>query len=384
VSERLAGLIVPRALCVGFVLAFAACSAAGWLASSRNPYQHFVRFHQFLSAESLYHPTVSQLRALVTAAAPPGRIAVVVGGTSVMNGVGQDAEQLWTRRLEDRLGEPFRVLNLAFRAGLYNEGGALAAESLVKAGRPVILVADLWAGGSTALLGHFYAYMLWDAYYKDLLMDYRARERRWDEVARGLDPAARRRLQELRLAARLDSFLRFNDLWTTLGYRHVFTAWASLARGAPFRARRTFPDPESGNVPRAEPYPAAGQDFAMEQLRTAIAGPRRVAWRQAVRRDLEAALPPAVRERTLIVVAQPSPHYVDQLTRDERARLAGLVRQSIAVLEEAGYEAMEEGDGLTAADFADRIHLAPAGGVKLADRLAPRVRAMAERLGYVR
>ena len=66
-SERLAGLIVPRALCVGFVLAFAACSAAGWLASSRNPYQHFVRFHQFLSAESLYHPTVSQLRALVTA-----------------------------------------------------------------------------------------------------------------------------------------------------------------------------------------------------------------------------------------------------------------------------------------------------------------------------
>ena len=120
------------------------------------------------------------------------------------------------------------------------------------------------------------------------------------------------------------------------------------------------------------------------QLRTAIAGPRRVAWRQAVRRDLEAALPPAVRERTLIVVAQPSPHYVDQLTRDERARLAGLVRQSIAVLEEAGYEAMEEGDGLTAADFADRIHLAPAGGVKLADRLAPRVRAMAERLGYVR
>jgi hypothetical protein len=45
---------------------------------------------------------------------------------------------------------------------------------------------------------------------------------------------------------------------------------------------------------------------------------------------------------------------------------------------------MPEGHGLTAADFADRIHLNAAGGVKLADRVAPRVRAMAERLGYVR
>jgi hypothetical protein len=49
-----------------------------------------------------------------------------------------------------------------------------------------------------------------------------------------------------------------------------------------------------------------------------------------------------------------------------------------------GYAALDYGEKFTPEDYADRTHLAPAGGEKLADTVAPAVRALAEKLGYLR
>jgi hypothetical protein len=114
-----------------------------------------------------------------------------------------------------------------------------------------------------------------------------------------------------------------------------------------------------------------------------IVGSGPVPWEE-IRRDLETGLPPAVRRRALIVVVRPSSFYVDLLTGEEKLRFAELMRGSVSVLKQAGYEAVAEGDEFTADDFADFLHLGPSGAAKLVDLVAPRIRAMAERLGYVR
>jgi hypothetical protein len=396
-SERLADLIVPRALGLGMVLAFLACCAAGWVASYRNPYRHFVRFHQLLSPESLFQPTASQLRALIKARVPPGRIAVIVGGSSILHGIGQGVEQLWTRKLEARLGESYRVVNLAMRAGLTTEAGALAAESLTKEGAPVIFVADLSPGQAWSPLGRYYGYMFWDAYYKGLLIDDPARAGWIRELLRNATPRSRAASNELRLGAILDSAFRFNDLWSSLGYRRFFTVWNFIARPGPFRARRTFPDVGVGSRPFAERYPEARLSDDMTGVRTlldrrritfdvdgrAVAGDAPGAWEE-IRRNLEAGLPAAVRRRTLVIVVPPSPYYVERLTAEDQRRFDELLHGSASVLEEAGYEAVVEGNEFTADDFADMLHLTPSGGAKLADLVAPRVAAMAEQLGYLR
>jgi hypothetical protein len=115
----------------------------------------------------------------------------------------------------------------------------------------------------------------------------------------------------------------------------------------------------------------------------AVAGDAPGAWEE-IRRDLEAGRPAAVRRRTLVIVVPPSPYYVERLTAEDRRRFDELLHGSASVLEEAGYEAVVEGDEFTADDFADMLHLTPSGGAKLADLVPPRVAAMAEQLGYLR
>src|SRR5439155_1419412 len=58
------------------------------------------------------------------------RVAVVVGGTSIRWGNGQRAGEVWTRHLRDRLGDGYRVLNLAMSGAFPAEFGGTAADVL--------------------------------------------------------------------------------------------------------------------------------------------------------------------------------------------------------------------------------------------------------------
>src|SRR5262249_49847331 len=160
----------------------------------------------------------------------------------------------------------------------------------------------------------------------------------------------------------------------TLGYRRFFTVWNFLAVDAPFQARRTFPDNERDPRPLAERYPESLREVMMRYLRTKIESAPVL--RTLARQDLETRLPRTATRRPLLVVMPPSPHYVGLLTDDEKLRFARVVTQTVATLEEAEYQAIALGPDLTPDDFADATHLSPAGGIKLADLVVPRIREM--------
>ena len=321
VRERVA----HHALFAGVAVGFLACCVAGWIASGQSLYPNLVRPHQLISPEASFRPTVSQFRALVTATAPPDRVVVIVGGSSVFHGTGQGRDQVWTCRLQERLGEPFRVFNLAFRAGAYSEGGAIVAESLIKDGRPVIYVGDTRPIAAVPpLRGFHYEYVFWDAYEKGLLLDDPVREARLGELIGRLQGPGREALDERRLGARLDRHLRFNDLWTTVGYRWVFTIWNPISRDRPFVRRRALADPETGPSPPfdqryLEAHLAhslriargfAEGNIALDAQGRPVADPTLPRWR-AYRHAVEVNLPRALRQRSLLVVTGQSPYYLD-------------------------------------------------------------------------
>jgi hypothetical protein len=389
--------VVPPALFAGATAGFLACCVAGWIASGQNLYVDFVRPHMYIAPETSFNPTVSQLRALVADTAPPGRVVVIVGGSSVFHGVGQGPDTIWTRRLQARLGEPFRVFNFAFRAGASSEGGAIVAESFIREGRPVIYVADTPPAVAVPPLGGFYEYLFWDAYYKNLLLDDPVREARIDELTARLAGAAREKLHERRLGARLDHRLRFNDLWTTVGYRWAFTVWNRFTLGRPFAPRKTFAEPDSGaSLPFGQRYLESHRELALRiargfaEGRTGLdphgrptADPELPGWR-AFRSANGVDLPRRLRQRTLIVVDGQSPYYLDMLGAEERRLYDLVVERTVALLREAGYESVATGPGYAVDDYHDRVHLTASGGAKLADAIAPVIRDMAARLGYVR
>ena len=55
---------------------------------------------------------------------------MIVGGNSILHGYGQNADQIWTRHLQELLGDRYCVLNLAMRGGFPAEFAGPIAEAL--------------------------------------------------------------------------------------------------------------------------------------------------------------------------------------------------------------------------------------------------------------
>ena len=145
-------------------------SVLGRLVSQQPPLENFSRFAPILSPTALFYPTASEVVALARNSASPDEILVIVGGSSVARGDGQSTGNLWSRRLEEQLGPPYRVVNLAMASGAMVEYGAIAAQALRVEGRRVIFVSDVLGLSLSPPDGGTWKYVFWDAYFKGLLL----------------------------------------------------------------------------------------------------------------------------------------------------------------------------------------------------------------------
>ena len=230
----------PAALLVGGLLAFVVCCMGGRILSRHNPYKWFVRFHQYLNPQTQFYPTASQLCALARTRLDRDKVAVIVGGNSILHGVGQRAAEVWTGTLQETLGEDYRVLNLAVPGAEPCEFGGVLAEALTAEYKRLIYVTAL--GSSTNPQepdGRAYRYLYWDAHYKGLLPRDLEREQRLAARRQQEGPA----FDELRAGRRLDARLFYQDLWTTLALKKGGTVWTPLLRNSSFRPRLALYDP---------------------------------------------------------------------------------------------------------------------------------------------
>jgi hypothetical protein len=390
----LGSLLLPYPLFLGVAAAFLACCILGF-ASRSWPYAGFERFHRFINPQTCFYPTASQVRATARAALPADRIAVIVGGNSVLNGAGQGLP-LWTARLQELLGPDYQVLNLAMCGAAPGEVGGVTAEVLRDEYPRLILITNTWAGASGSPSepdGGLLRYFFWDAYYKGLLLHPPEREEGLREVARkhALDDAH----DELKRGLRLDAYLSYRDLWSGVAYSCFSTVWHPLLEGTFTWARGRYV-PVDTKPNRSEHRP--DDMVAVEAVRDLVrhspdfvlsgkdGGRGKVNPEAAAKMggDLQRCFPEEVRRRTLLVVAHFNPYRVQQLTAEERERYYELFPATVASAEAAGLHAVEIGKQYTTADYFDWLHFTRSGGQKLAEDLAPRVKELARGLGYTR
>jgi hypothetical protein len=363
--------------------------------SRGTPYAGFERFHRYVNPQTCFYPTASQVRATARAALHPDRIAVIVGGNSVLNGAGQGLP-LWTVRLQELLGPEYQVINLAMCGAAPGEVGGVTAEMLLGEYPRLILITNMWAGASGSPSepdGSLHRYFFWDAYYKGLLLHPAGREERLREVAQ--KKASDDGYNELKRGLHLDAFLSYRDLWTGAAYYSFSTVWHPLLEGTFTQARVRY-EPVDTKPNAAEPVP--NDPAAVEAVRDLLrhspdfvlpgrdGGPGRVnpAYARSITRDLQLCFPDELRRRTLLVIAHFNPYRVQQLTEEEQRRYYDLFPATIAVAEASGLSAVEIGRGYTTADYFDWLHFTRSGGQKLAEDLAPKVRELARGLGYTR
>ncbi len=386
----------PGTFLAGFAGALVLLSVAGVWLGRQDRHPDFTRFHPFISPEAQYYPTIAEMGAIVRARCRPNQVLVIVGGNSIFYGVGQPAGKMWTRRLQELLGDRYCVINLAFRGASASDGAAVVAEVLRDEFPRQIYVANVGPMQGIDPTGSDpYRFMFWEAYYKDLLMDYAPRTR---SVGQHYQENARDHRARLEIIGRvwLDRWLHFRDVWNYVTMEWICTIPSAYQPALPqvHWPRKRFADtePDFADIPRASRFRRDLVDTELRIIRGSTeafyqrSGDGRWQLAEWKRKDVDTfirmAMPEALRRRTLIVVSQNSPYYVDKLAPGERERDDQGYRDTLEIWRGAGYHAATYPNDFNAADYGDRTHLTVAGGRKLAAMVADNIRAMAVECGY--
>jgi hypothetical protein len=393
----------PRTVFLGVLAGFGAMCALGRYVAHRDYHPGFLRFTQWISPETKYYPTVNEMMSIVRGQTRPDQILVIVGGNSVLRGVGQPPEHLWSRRLQDDLGDGYHVINFAFNGSPSTNGAAVVAEALRKEYPRQIYIANLpptqmgYPTGSPV-----YRFTNWEAYYKGLLIDdpVRNAEIKYSHTIAEYYNG----VPELKIQEWLDSLFYFQDLWNYIAFEKINTVWGLYFPGAAefrdplhsFNPRNEYADPEPDFL--AMPMSSRYLDSTIEGELSNVRGVSEYAFNKDANgkwqlyqplwdefeKESAAAFPPELRKRTLIVMGYNSPFYLSRLTPDELERNDLSFQYAAKEWEKMGYAALVYGKGYTIDDCGDRTHLTWHGGYKLAGVVAAKVREMSQELGYLK
>lgn len=404
--------LAARTLLLGVVVGFGALCVLGRRAAREDYFPGFVRFMRWTAPDTKFYPTVGEMMSIVRTQAKPSQVLVIVGGNSILRGVGQPADKIWTKTLQENLGPGYAVVNLAFNGSGITDGGAVAAEALRKEYPRQIYIANAAPTQPPAPDGTgVYRFVFWEARAKGLLIDDPARNAaivvsNQNPVVRNPPPEGGQGLQELRAREWLDHLFYFQDFWNRVTYEHFNLVWGSYSPGptAFLAARKTYPDPEPDRAAyKLSDRYAPNSDAEMiivigdsqyaygvvdatgfhEQKdasgKWALYAPT---WDQ-FSAGIKGVMPQELKKRTLILMSRSSPYYVRKLTPDQQERDDLAYLHAVEEWKAGGYDSIDYGKDFTADDYGDRTHLTWRGGDKLAALVADKVREMSRNLGYL-
>ncbi len=381
--------VSPIALCLGVAVGFLGCSVFGRLWSRENIYRDFLRLHPFLEQETSYYPTSSQLAAVARAQCPPSspKTLVVLGGNSVFNGSGQTTDELWSRVLQQELGDAYHVVNFsAPGAGVVDNGGVIY-EILSRDYARLLFVTNTEPGYYPPADRSAYSYLFWDAFYKGTLRSDADRQARLAREPETDD------WRDFKLGRRMNGVFYFNDLWTGVAYRRASTVWTSWLKERSFYARERLPDWYDERYKKKKRKQPNYEELAPELL-AALRARKSVAperfrqqpdgtWVQtdeSLRSETEqiaALLPKPLVSRAIVVFTPVNPWFLDKLTPEERSRAEMSTKNATELFAKAGWRAVPTLDkGFEPADFVDTAHLKPPGGRRLAGLVAREILAL--------
>jgi lysophospholipase L1-like esterase len=368
----------PLPILLGVAVGFLSCCIAGRVAARQQPIQDFTRFHVGITLHSLYYPTYSQTLNLAREHVKPGKTLVIIAGSSVVSGVGQRREHVWSGHLQQLLGDDYVVLNLALPAGSTEEYAGPIAEQLLADGVPVVVIC---AGTIGQWDGLTYRYAFWDAWGKGLIQPDPRRDSWLAEF--GTQYAKDEKRLELRRAGLVDGATYSHDLWNYVAYRYCATVWNPLKYPNVWETYRLSKDTDPGAT---LPFELCNNPSWDDRILPIIRGSTAKYHAMEARGDLAfshlhtVSLPDRLRDRSIHLIHVVGTYYRARVTPAERADYEAMSRRYRDALVRLGLPAHLIGENFAETDYSDAFHLSESGGRKLAEELAPRIRQMNEQL----
>lgn len=360
----------------GLVIGLIVLSLLGSVVVPRGLVDGFQRFYFRNDASTNFFPTPRLLDEIVKTQDEPDAILVIVGGSSVLNGIGQPLEHLWTDTLQKELGPRFVVINFAMTGGRASDFGIIPAEYMLKQNRKVIYIADSNINFFTTLYDDSrYNRTLTSAWFRGYLLPWQKRDEYiWNEGPKKYTVPF--------LGSIFDALFNFYDLWNWVQYNYVSLIWDSDGFGS-MKPRRVYRDQQPPVEFIHEQFYKANHDSDLGVERDQVY-PDGAAGLERYMYPVDVTMPPALRAVSIAVVRIENPFLRNMLAPDTQAAIVSQAEAVVARLEQSGFgRALVADSDFVADDYADRLHMVPSGGDKLAKVLAPEVVTLSKKLGYL-
>jgi hypothetical protein len=381
----------PKYFFLGIVFSFLFCCIAGYVVSLKARFSHFTRFTSYISTSLNYFPLASELLVTAQHNVDKNKVLVLLGGSSIFRGDGQNEDDLWSQNLQQQLGDKYKVLNYGYNGASFDAFGGVAFRILNEHFPKMIFVSTCsYSEDADIDGGKTYGYLFWDGYYKHLFHLNADEKQKMAELRH-------RQLKtpegvELHTMSYLDSVFYFRNLWNWVSYRYVFTVYDKNTYPNTFRARRKFPDDKLDNeaiVARARADNdrfASERDGLIKSYYHHYIDPtthRYVATEaDRIKNLYEGVFDPRYRSKTLCYVSPYNPRHLSAIPKNDQESYYFMIDDTSTIIKSLGYHAIR-GKGFSANDYVDIMHYVASGGNKLASQIAPEVEVIAKEKGYI-
>jgi hypothetical protein len=381
--------IRPTFFFVSFILSFIFCCILGYVVNSTARLNHFVRFFSYISPAVDYYPTSGELLATAKHDVDKNKILVLIGGSSIFRGDGQNSDDLWSSKLQKILGDQYKVLNYASNGAGFASFGGVAYRILKEHYPKIIFVATCSYADDNSIEGNYiYKYLFWDAYYKKLFHPNITEQQQIDNLKK--QEMASQEGVEFHLMSYLDSIFYFKNLWNWVTYRFGYTIWSNLTRDDSFKARRKFIDIKYDNLALAneigrkrfpdevkmisnDAHLQANIDLTTNQYKPTKA--------KKLYQQYNDLFTPEYRSKILCFFPTYNPRLLSALSVNDQKAYKILIKETASIVKLLGYNVMHN-KNMIPDDYVDLMHYLASGGDKLAKQMVPEITIIAKKNHY--
>jgi hypothetical protein len=338
----------------------------------KNTFEGVQRFHDSISPSGDYFPTARQLKQYVLQKAKKDKINLIIGGSSVMYGVGQPQGVTIADQLQEKLGPNYVVINLASKGGSIMGPGLIFAMLLKEIHYRVIYIADKDItlhgnpmGNSPTLYFH------WDAKFNNMLKPWKPREEQEknDVSLKTLN---------LPLGQLLNQPLAFNEFWNTVGFHYFYTTFSILTPNHFWIPRSKVADREID--PQVKPffYKPEHETRLIENMAKEPDPDSKL----SLVKSWDQEVPSEIRPNLIVVLCENNPILHNLLNETLQEARLNKVKEGFFALAQLGQNPVIACSGLLGTDYTDRVHLAISGAEKMTSTLVSQIAIRAKALGY--
>lgn len=342
---------------IGAICSVLLISIMGKETLNKPQFPNLKRFWTYQSPAINFFPTARQVSAWAIQQIQPNQKVIVIGGSSVLLGNGQQVNQTVSSNLQKLLGSDYVVLNLAVRGGASFGQGFYVAAYLKSLGYDVTYVSEMNPGYVPPIQNNPpYSYFFWQSYYADII----ARENL------SISQSTIRGLTKERIMAFLNNRLYFMELANYISYNYINLNHSLTAGEIWIQPLKKYPDQEI-IIPYEERILSKELAQAFQDRVTAVS-------RIILRSDQLDATANSYRKylamndlsNSVMIFCKDEPTYINNLKPSERENYFNNIINQMNALGRVGVKTAFPCRNLSSKDYADVAHLSPEGARKVA------------------